>query len=104
MSNVIPPEAMITHKSAGARTSLPNPLKNTPEPKRYKLPLSNIISPIYIARVVAAERIAGSATERNLRFPGVKEARKTPVVTPRRIKNADINAAETADTVISPVR
>lgn len=34
MSKVIPPEAIMTYKSTGARTNLPMPLKNTPDPNR----------------------------------------------------------------------
>lgn len=101
---VIPPEMRMISKSIGAITIAPIPSKRNPEPKRYRCPLSKIISPAYIASVVTADMSAGSKIDSLLLLPRVNEPAKTPTVTPNKMKNTAINTADRADTVISPVR
>ena len=73
-------------------------LKMNPLPKRYKCPLSRIISPIYISSVIEEATMDGIPMERNFRFPKRNEPTNTPTVTPKRTKNMLISVADKADT------
>ena len=85
-------------KSIGAKTILGKLSNIIPEPKRYKCPLSRIISPIYIRNVMAEAAIDGTQTETSFRFLKRNEPTKTPTVTPKRIKNTAINVADNGET------
>ena len=104
MAAFIHPDAIIISISMGASTIPASPLNKNPEPKRYRCPLSRIISPMYIKSVTTDAKIDGSNIDHFLSFPSVNELTKMPTVIPNNKKNIAINMADTAETVISPVR
>ena len=95
---VMHPDNRITSKSIGAKTMPGKLSKIKPEPKIYKLPLSRNISAIYIRRVITAAKIAGIQVDTSFRFPKRNEPKKTPTVTPSRIKKTVIKDADSGET------
>ena len=92
----------ITIRSIGAKT-IPGKLSNKkPDPMLYKCPLRSTISPIYISSVITEAEIAGIQTDTSFRFPRRNDPTNTPAVTPNRIKNTVISAADRGDTRMLP--
>lgn len=90
------------NKSIGAKTIAGKLSNIIPEPKLYKCPLSRIISPIYMRKVMAEATIAGIQIETSFRFPNKNEPVNTPAVKPKRTKNTVINVADKGDTRMLP--
>ena len=96
------PEARMTTISIGASTIPGIPSKKNPFPKRYRCPLSRIISQIYITNVTTAADTPGNHTESIGFLLKVNDAIYMPTVKPNKTKNMLINTADNAETLMSP--